>query len=736
MPRLIARIVVFFGLMSPLGVQGCTTAERAQYPAADGALRLTRVVLFRNGVGYFERGGVVEGDRFTIKIRKDAVDDLLKSLTVVERTGGRAVSISMPLDPQTWVNAAQATLGPGRGSLAEVLDALRGTRVTVATTEGTVSGRIVMVEEITAPPDDAGRLAPPPQPVQRDHQITLINESTLHVVRLSRVKALTLQDGDLVMQLHRSLDAAAGEGMFQQVEVAIRLSSAKRHDLLVSYVVEAPIWKPTYRLVLPENGQGKALLQGWAVIDNTSGEDWQDVRLSLTSGAPIAFRYDLHTPRVIERPDLTEAGVRRRARPVVGEATFGEGAAGPAPPAADAAGENDAGDVARSAARALAPAPLEAAGGTAFAAPQGLAAVDPEALRRSILANARAGQASGLVRFDLQDPVTVRDGTSTMVPILNADVEAEETFLYRPEGAGVGYEANPYRVVRFRNTTPFVLEPGPTSIYSAGSFVGEGLSEVVGTMTSATIPFAVEPGIIVSSTVTQDNEQMRLLRIVRGVLEVETFARTTTVWTARLQKAADRETTILIRQRRAGDNYELSPRPEGTEDLPGAFLVPLRVPVGAVEGTVQVIQQTPSRMSIAIWDERALPLLETLLVSTTLTPELRVRLEPIVQRRQEIGRIDTRLEGLRRQQAELDQRAGEIRQSLEALKNDTAPAAAALRQRLGERLEQLMREAEGIGREIVELQTRRLDLRLELEDALQNLELNPPEPAAASPEPG
>src|SRR5690606_35792066 len=118
-------------------------------------------------------------------------------------------------------------------------------------------------------------------------------------------------------------------------------------------------------------------------------------------------------------------------------------------------------------------------------------AMDLESLRRSTQASARAKSVSGLTRFDLRDRVTVPDGTSTMVAIVNQDVAAEQTFLFRPGGAGTGYEQNPYRVVRFKNTTPFVLEPGPIAIYAGGSFVGEGLSEAVGTDTSTTIPFAV-----------------------------------------------------------------------------------------------------------------------------------------------------------------------------------------------------------------------------------------------------
>src|SRR5438477_244769 len=161
---------------------------RHPFPTTGGALQLSKVVLYRNGVGYFERSGKVDGDALTIRVRKDQVNDLLKSLTVVERRGGRAVSISMPLDPRAWVNAASA-----------------------------------------------------------------------------------------------------------------------------------PLWKPTYRVVLPEGGKGQALLQGWAVVDNTTGEDWRDVKLALTAGAPIAFRYDLHTPREVARADLSAVGTQKHAQVSVGE---------------------------------------------------------------------------------------------------------------------------------------------------------------------------------------------------------------------------------------------------------------------------------------------------------------------------------------------------------------------------------------------------------------------------------
>ncbi len=736
--------------------QGCAHG-RSAYPTAQTDLALQRVVLYRNGIGYFERHGEVEGDALAIKVRKDQVDDLLKSLTVIDRSTGKAVSVSMPLDPESWASAALSTLAPGRGSLAEVLDGLRGTDVVLRTLEGRIHGRIVMVERIVNEPDPTARAMrsgmPTAEGPQQDHRVTLLAGDTMQTVRLSKIFGVVLRDGDLALQLNRRLDASAGEGMFQQVEVVVRLAGKRAHDLAVSYVVAAPMWKPTYRVVLPPQGKGKALLQGWAVVDNTSGEDWNDVMLSLTSGEPIAFRYDLHTPRTLERADLTEAGVARRAQVAVGETTFDEvpTAGEPAPePAKVAEAElDDYGDsddvVTREESERAGPArarknkakdrggrydaPSAASGSAAPSTPAAKPVdqpIDYEALRRSTLASARSKQIAGLTSFDLRERVTVPNGNSTMVAVLNQEVEGEQTFLYRPGGAGVGYEANPYRVVRFKNSTPFQLEPGPISIYSGDSFVGEGLSEAVGAGVSATLPFAVEPSILVSSSATYSGDQMQLLRIVRGVLEVETFARTTTTWRAKGPKSMG-NFTVLVRHGKAGWNYELVERPKGTEDLPDGYLVPVVVTKAGEEASVTVIEQTPSVTSLSIWDGRALGLLEGLVAQANLTPALRKQLQPIVELRQAIGRIDTEIDGLERQKVELDQRASETRANLEAIKKDGA--AGALRAKLNKRLDEFSREGDRIGRRVVELNSQRLEKRIALEDLLQNLEIEAPRAA-------
>ena len=859
----------FASLALALTLVAACAHGRSPHAAAESSLELDRVVLYRNGVGYFERRGEVRGDSLVIKVRKDQVNDLLKSLTVVDRANGQAVSVSMPLDPQTWANAAMATLAPGQGSLAQVLDALRGTAVVLGTTQGRLRGRIIMVEEVVdepdaSPPAHSERVAAP-QAGSRDFKVTVLDGKRMQVVRLSKVRSVTLQDGDLALQFHNSLDATAGEGMFQQVAVELRLAGAVNHDLVVSYVVAAPMWKPTYRVVLPEPGaKGAALLQGWAVVDNISGEEWTRVSMSLTSGAPIAFRYDLHTPRILPRADLTETGVARRAAVAVGETSIAAGDDTDGDELADAddrcpsvpetrngyqdedgcpdeipmqlakftgtikgiyfdgnsasitaksrpvldravavlqesggirieisghcasdedrkygqrraegvreymvahgidrgrietrnAGPDEPIDTNKTAAgraknrrieftilvldapqteRAPAPAaPPRSAGkrledsyGAGDLANEQGPAVDLESLRRSTQANARAKSVSGLNRIDLTERVTVPDGSSTMVAILNQDIAAEQTFLYRPGGAGSGYEQNPYRVVRFKNTTPFVLEPGPISIYTGGSFVGEGISEAVGTGTSTTVPFAVEPGILVSSTAQFTGEDMRIVRINRGVVEVENFQRVATTWTVKGQPDPQGY-TVLVRQPKQGGAYKLKSQIAGAEELGDAYLVPVAVAANRVEGTLTVVEQTPSQTTLAFWDGRVPELMDAVLKLPKLDAEMRKKIEPIVTRRQEIGRIDAEIAGLTRQKQELDQRAAETRYNLEAIQKD--PRAGELRGRLSKRLEEFTRDGDKLGRQVVELQSARLTKKIELEELLESLDLSLPAP--------
>lgn len=734
------------------GGSGCASGGAT---GASGSLKLDRVVLYQNGIGYFERRGKVRGPLLRMGVRRDQVNDLLKTLTVVDRGSGKTVSVSMPLEPDKWEQAAALGAGGDSARLARTLHGLRGTRVTLFTKKRTLPGRILFVEPLRPPmvfhgserTQERGMNAVPagrPTPVG-DHRIALIQGGHVRVARLSRVRAVRIEERDVAMLMQRRLDASASQGLLERVEVTVRLGDRASEDLLVSYVSSAPRWKPSYRVVVEGQGE-RSLLQGWAVVDNTTSERWERVNLSLTSGEPLSFRYDLRTPQTVTRPDLTESSRRRRATVAVGEATMDDdgnlaeqeamtssGAEAPAASMPGGQGRGGSGVVAqmgesefsrrprnkrRRSSRNLPGQADKMASGHMDAG--GLREAPLDRFANTMSVKTRAKDTAGLTQYELGERVTLPQHTSTMVPILNAKVNAEETFLFRPGGAGRGYELNPYRVVRFRNDTPFPLEPGPIAIYSQGSFVGEGLSERISSGGSATIPFAVENNIWVTSKRQSREGKLRLLRITRGVLEVERFSERKTEWFVERKGSQSKRITVYVRQNRASAQHELKDPPEGVERLPNAYLIPVTVPAAKKSAALEVVEQTPARTTITIWDSRATEILRELLEFKDLTPEIRKRLQPVVDLRLNIGRIDTELAELRQTEGIISSRLKQTRENLGAIKKD--PGAVRLRRELNERLREFARESSQVSRRMVELQNERLKLKIRLEDQLQDLD--------------
>jgi hypothetical protein len=353
-----------------------------------------------------------------------------------------------------------------------------------------------------------------------------------------------------------------------------------------------------------------------------------------------------------------------------------------------------------------------------------------DGLRRSTEAQTRASQASGLTRYDIDTPITVPDGSATMVAIINQPVQGEEAFLFDPRGGGgSGYEANPFRVVRFRNTTPFVLETGPISIYSGGSFVGEGISQQVGSGTSATIPFAVEPGIMVERESPNAPQELKLVKIVRGTIYAERFHQVKSIWKVKAQTLTDPALKdgfkVYIRQPKYAPSYTLKDRPEGTEDLPGAYLLPVSVPKGSKQGGIEVIEQSPSQTTIGMWDSGVLEMLQHALTAQNFSPQDQAKLKPLIELRREVGKIDTQIRSLRRREDTLNRRISQHRRNLGRLEDMKGPEAARMRQERARQLEEFTKEGDELAREILKLEEKREQKVILLEDKLSTLTINP-----------
>ncbi len=418
-------------------------------------LPVRRLTLYKHGVGFFERRATVSGEKLRLVFRRDEMNDVLKSLTVIDRGGGKVLGVDYATPESRQTRLAGCTVQPAaERALQSLLVELRGRRARLLLDqEETLTGEVVGLDE-----------APERQPLASALVSVLCDElRRVRAVPLGRVQGVELLDEAAHDDLRFFLATVSDSEETQAVTV--RLTPGE-HDLSVGYVAPAPTWRVSYRLVTDtdEEDRGEALLQGWGIFDNRLEEDLEDVALTLIAGMPLSFIYDLVTPFVPERP-VVEAEARVTPEPV----TF-----------------------ASKMATAGAPAPQAPRAAMRSAAPT---------LSREDVAASTAVQAKGealgeLFAYAVETPVRVGRGQTAMVPILSAHLAYEKVLLYNGEQLA----KHPVATLRFENESGLALERGPITVLEAGTYVGEAMVSFTPAGGEVTVPYAVELGVAVAES--------------------------------------------------------------------------------------------------------------------------------------------------------------------------------------------------------------------------------------------
>ena len=302
-------LCLFFYSSIPAQEKSSTTAKPKNVEAAGGTreevnpsaakLPVRRVVLYKNGVGYFEHLGRVRGSQdVRVDFTSAQLNDVLKSLTVLDLSGGRITGVDYNSEAPLARRLATLRLSLGeRPTTAEFLGALRGARLEVRGGNGPLlTGKLLSVERKTR--TGAG----PGWTVETD-EISLITDSgEVRSVDLNASTSVKIAEKDLQLEVGRYLGLIASSRDQDVRRMTISTTGIGERNLYVSYISEVPIWKTTYRIVLPSKADKKPLLQGWAIVDNTVGEDWDGVELSLVAGAPHSFIQQLSEPFYGRRP--------------------------------------------------------------------------------------------------------------------------------------------------------------------------------------------------------------------------------------------------------------------------------------------------------------------------------------------------------------------------------------------------------------------------------------------------
>lgn len=458
------------------------------------ALPITRMTLYKHGVGFFTRYGEQPGETVSLAFRTGEMNDLLKSLTAVAH-GGQVLGVDYqtPEDKAALLARSSFHLSEN-ASLRDLLRDLRGRRVRVTTTAGTEEGVVVGVD-----------LAGERQPLA-DTLLSLFLPAGQSVlpVRLGDALSVALLDEQVSADLTYFLETSLTEE--DKRAVTVRLSPGAE-AVSISYIAPSPVWRVSYRLIADDpstaplpSGSGsaqeadKGLLQGWALFDNTLDEDLENVAITFVAGMPVSFIYDLYTPFTPERPVIKEEG-RGVAAPVEFDAALA------APMVYEAA--------AMGAGRGMAMGALEAP------APR-RAKARREDFAASTAVSA-AGQAQGeFFSYVVANPVTVRRGRSAMAPILQDEVEIKKERMYN----GVKQPRNPVVALRFKNRTGLTLERGPVTVIEAGEYAGEAMLPFSASDGEIYLAYAVDLAISVTEEAVSER-RLESISIKDGLVVVQ-----------------------------------------------------------------------------------------------------------------------------------------------------------------------------------------------------------------------
>jgi hypothetical protein len=512
--------------------QGTSQASPSGQPAAlrnatMTQLPITDVTLYRSGVGSFVRQGRVSGqERISLPFDVSQINDVLKSLQVADLDGGRIDAVSLPSKEPLARRLSSFSVNiadnPAMGTL---LERLRGTPVTLGTLNGSVSGTVLSVETRSLPQNAGDKAILVPTPT-----VNLLTKSGMKAISIPEIQTFVIDDPKIADELNRALTAVAESRAERSKTVDVAFSGDGERRVAMAYVLETPVWKTSYRLMLPElaepgkpdDGKSGPVLKGWALVENTSDTDWTNVKLSLVSGRPVSFRMDLAEPLYVYRPEVAVpfiAGVMPKEY---------EGGSGGDRDRREKAGRGLNQAVGRAAMEVGAmPAPAAARMTTTSSMAPGTPggemmdylagsrpAASPDFAGYAPNSQATASTVGELFQFTVKAPVTIERQRSAMIPFIDAGLTGRRVSIYNRADR----PTFPMRGIEVTNSSDVQLLPGPVSVYDGNTYAGDAQLGQVSPGDQRMLAYAVDLDVSVRTEDTYDRTIKRLA-IRNGLIE-------------------------------------------------------------------------------------------------------------------------------------------------------------------------------------------------------------------------
>jgi hypothetical protein len=594
-------------------------------------LPVKQVTLYKHGIGYFERAGTVAaGEEVRLDFKNTDMNDVLKSLIVFDANGGKISGIRYDSNAtlQQQLEKYPFTIGANE-MLSHFLDRIKGAHLEVNVGDAKQTGIILGARSIVTGGRDSREIS--------SEQVTLLLDSgAIASFDLAGVRSMQLLDPHLEEQLKQYLTTIAQANSKDKRSVYIDSSGSANRNLRLSYITPVAIWKSSYRLSLdPANSR----LEGWAIVDNTTDEDWSNVKLSVVSGRPISFISLLDTPRYGNR-QVAELPEDKAAGPVVYSGAYGDAlsAAAGAPPAP------------RQMAKMAAP--------QRFSSSMGAAAqtVTVESAEVSSVQGATGATLGELFEYNFAGPVTIKKNQSAMLPFLQDKIAARKLLIYK-DGDG----DHPVNAAEVTNNTAKTLDGGPITVYEDGAYAGEALVETFKAGDKRLIGYAVDYGTLVQIRDERDDyEIVREISAKEGVVILRSAERATTIYGV---KNVDPKAKTLIVQQESGDYQVLSPKP--LERTSTAYRFEVRLPAsGSQELKVERERLVTEQTAVA----SATPdsLIE-IVQNKQISDAGRRQLQAIIDLKSKLVESQASINALSSRNSELTDEQNRLRQNIDSL---------------------------------------------------------------------
>ena len=618
---------------------------------ATDTLPVKAVTLFSSGVSYTLREGEIDGGEASVSLtfRTTQVSDILKSLVLLDEAGTVRAATYPSRDPIGRTLQSFAVNVTGNLTRENLLQQVRGSEVRAETASGeVVTGRVVGIEETEEVISDERTVT-----VQT---LNLLSEEGVVAVRLDRVRMLRLLDARLDREFRDALAVLASGSDDNRRQVTLTFSGAERRTVRVGYVSESPIWKVSYRLVL--EGEGKPYLQGWALVENTTEDDWNGVRLSLISGRPVSFIQDLYQPLYVSRPVVPPDIVASPYPQMHGSDLMADAI----PVAAGGYAESY-----EMAAPAPAAPPMMAMRSVMAMAAPGGGARDERAKRadfqQSVSSQASGQSAGELFEYDITEPVHLPRQQAAMIPIVSEEFDGEKLSLYNADND----PRFPLNAFRLKNVSALHLKAGPITVFDGGIYAGDARMEDIPPGDSRLITYAVDLAVEGERRDGRGSVTRETLTIRRGVLNLTRYQRVETIYT--LKSKAKTRRLVLVEHPYLSDWTLITPE-NPTERTPDRYR--FAVPLAPGESRTLTVQtEKPVGQTVSLLDGDLNVVVQW--VSTEgISPQLQNALGEVVTRRRAIQESQ---EAVRQRERERDQIAEEqerIRKNLGAVDRDSS----------------------------------------------------------------